>query len=199
MIRTSKTNNQDLAKWLRSYLLEGRPIPEVEAVTVYWERTGVMPSPEVMKSLYAYTIALDSIKTLELARATYFKSPVLSKLFPTHLALWVCIECSQERFLLRMHGITGNPVIFGKTDRRENNVAAIQRYKNCEVKGVNKETPAWIKQTHWSEKLDSLLFSEAQNIAQKDENFNKLYYIPYWTIRTKIGNVLHILMRQLHW
>lgn len=189
-----KSANKDVVKWLRSYLLKGLPIPEVLSKITRWEQSGWLPSQSpsqgLMSLMYRYLAAFESIQTLSLAKETYFKSSVLSSLFPTPFALWACIECSQERLSLRMHGITSNPVILGKTDYLENTALAIHAYRNFEVKAADEETPAWICEVHWSENLRTLLFTEAQKIAQKDEDFNKQYYTPYWRACRRNNNLL---------
>lgn len=190
IILAGKSANQDIAKWLRFYLLRGKPIPEVISAATRWHQTGLEPPSEVMTLVNRYPFACEAIETLRLAKATYLKSPALSSLFPTPFALWACIQCSEERLLLRTRGITGNPVIFGKTDYLENNASGIKAYNGCEVKTSDQESPAWIRETHWSEMLHSLLLIEAHEIARKDDDFSKHHYTPYCRFRRKINNLL---------
>jgi hypothetical protein len=87
-------------------------------------------------------------------------------------------------------GITGDPIIFGKTSHLEADADAIDILKSSKVKQITfEELPKWRQQLHRSETLNQdFLELEASKIANAKNSgrFYENHWLPYLGVLTQL-------------
>lgn len=188
VIQNAKTYYQDFSLWLKHVVLWKQKIPGLDSIVrVAWEQD-IQLQPRDRKLVHVYPAVKEAEMLYLLAQGVHLKSSTLRSLFPSALALWVCALCSSSRRSLFWNGITGEPVILGKTDFREYKSSAIGKFKDLDVSYVEKQDlPEWIRELHWNEMLDQLLITEAQNVSKNDGFFDVQYFQPSLEVAQKVN------------
>jgi len=196
VIQNTKNFYQDFSKWLRHNLL-WQEIPGIEIAAKTAMEQGTPLDSTNYRLVHLFPPAFEAFSQYRLAQGVHLKSSLLRELFPSALSLWASALCSSSKRDLLWSGITGDPVVWGKTEFREYKISALRKYKNLEVCSGNKhDLPAWIQKLHRSELIDQLLIFEAQDVSKVDSKFDMQYFQPFLEAAQKT-NALRDPARQM--
>jgi hypothetical protein len=169
-LKTAILEKQQCIDELDQFLSSGLIAPQIDSL--------IGNTPFVLLAFARYKLAL----------AACSKSDTLKAIFGSGLILWACAEFSLSRLELRVRGVSGNPIIFGKTGLNEINTDAIGVYRSHKLQVVPpKELPEWRQQLHSSETLcQQFLDLQAACIAKDDAVFDLNHWQVYINTLTRI-------------